>query len=288
MNALKTRLEYITLCLLFIAFRSMPIDLASAIGGFMARAIGPYLSAHKTAQKNLAAVFPQMDKKKRQQVLTRMWDNLGRVAAELPHLPGKKLLSRATVYGREHLPTSARNQSMFFSGHIGNWELLSPIAFNHGTPLTLIYRKANNKLVDDMVTRIRATQCVSILPKGASGAVKLVRAVKAGNSIAMLIDQKMNDGIAVPFFGRSAMTAPAIAEFALRYNLPIIPARVIRTQGCHFVCTVYPPIDYTPTGDHAKDVLSIMTQINAIVEEWITEHPDQWFWVHKRWPKETA
>src|SRR5207253_2644034 len=107
---------------------------------------------------------------------------------------------------------------------------------------------------------------------------------KNGQSLAMLIDQKMNDGIAVPFFGRDAMTAPAIAEFALRYNLELIPARVVRTKGCHFEATIFPPMAYEKTGDEEKDVLTIMTAINAILETWIREHPEQWFWVHKRWP----
>ncbi len=124
-----------------------------------------------------------------------------------------------------------------------------------------------------------------MLPKGGQGAVRLLRAIKNGQSLAMLVDQKMNDGIAVPFFGRDAMTAPAIAEFALRYDMPIIPVRVVRTKGCHFEATVYPPLEYEKTGDEEKDSLIIMTKINALLESWIREHPAQWFWVHKRWPK---
>ena len=91
-------------------------------------------------------------------------------------------------------------------------------------------------------------------------------------------------GFAVPFFGRPAMTAPAIAELALRYDMPIIPARVMRTHGCHFEATAYPPLVYEKTGDTARDTLAIMTQINALLESWIREYPAQWFWVHKRWP----
>ena len=102
--------------------------------------------------------------------------------------------------------------------------------------------------------------------------------------MAMLIDQKMNDGIAVPFFGRDAMTAPAIAEFALRYDMPLIPVRAVRTKDCHFEVTIYPPLAYEKTGDDEKDILAIMTQINAQLESWIREYPEQWFWVHKRWP----
>jgi KDO2-lipid IV(A) lauroyltransferase len=285
MRPLKNRLEFIALCLLFIAFRSLPLDMASGIGGFMARSVGPFLRAHKTAIANLSAIYPNMDKEKKRKLLMSMWDNLGRVAAELPHLPGKTLFERITIHGLENLPKQGE-QVLFFSGHIGNWELLSPTAFRNGTVLSGIYRKANNPLVDAMITRIRATQATDLFPKGPSGAVKFVRSIKAGHSIAMLIDQKMNDGISVPFFKKPAMTAPAIAEFALRYNMPIVPARVIRTQGSHFAATIYPPLVFEKTGDQQKDVLAIMTQINQTLESWISEHPEQWFWVHKRWPKD--
>src|SRR5688572_7328258 len=104
MRQLKNRLEYSALCLLFIAFRMLPLDVASYIGGFMARSIGPFLRAHKTAIKNLSAIYPQMDKGKKRKLLRDMWDNLGRVAAELPHLPGKHLFERVTIHGLENLP----------------------------------------------------------------------------------------------------------------------------------------------------------------------------------------
>ena len=100
----------------------------------------------------------------------------------------------------------------------------------------------------------------------------------------MLVDQKMNDGIAVPFFGRDAMTAPALAQLAMRYDMPIIPARVVRRQGAHFDSVIYPPLAYEKTGDSARDTLAIMTAINAMLESWIRETPEQWFWVHRRWP----
>ncbi|NBO19804.1 MAG: lauroyl acyltransferase, partial [Proteobacteria bacterium] len=85
--------------------------------------------------------------------------------------------------------------------------------------------------------------------------------------------------------GRPAMTAPALAEIALRFDLPIIPARVIRLKGAHFRIIVSPPLPYEKTGDTAADVQAIMLKVNQIVEEWVREYPSQWFWVHRRWPK---
>ena len=95
----------------------------------------------------------------------------------------------------------------------------------------------------------------------------------------MLVDQKMNDGIAVPFFGVPAMTAPAIAQLALRYDLPILPAYVLRKSGAHFEAHMFPALEYEKTGDAEKDTLAIMTAINQMLEGWIRAHPEQWFWV---------
>lgn len=287
MRAIKNRLEYALASILLLALRSLPLDVASYIGGFIARSVGPLTRGQRTARDNLAHFLPDIPWKEQRKLLLDMWDNLGRTAAELSHIGSDRLYNRIELVNGENLPQGGK-QVLFFSGHVGNWELLSPIVFKHNIPTTLVYRKANNPLVDALINRQRAKQAHGMLPKGPSGAVKLVRSIKSGDSIAMLIDQKMNDGISVPFFGVPAMTAPAIAEFALRYKIPIVPARVVRTKGCHFKGIIYPPLDYTPTGDQQADVLAIMTRINAIIEGWVREYPEQWFWVHRRWPKGTV
>ncbi len=283
MTKLMHLIEAMLLMLLFTAFRLLPLDMASAMGGWMARAIGPFMSAHKTAQKNLAAAFPEKPKEEREHILRGMWDHLGRVAAEMPHLPSGVMLPRIDLHGAEHFP-DPKNPSMFFSGHIGNWEMLPALAESHGVPITLIYRQANNPYVDRMVAKLRAARSSNMFPKGPKGGFKLARAIKNGETLAMLIDQKMNDGIPVKFFGRDAMTAPAIAQLALRYGMPIIPAHIVRTKGAHFKGVIFPHLSYEKTGDDARDTLLIMTQINAQLESWVRQYPDQWFWVHKRWP----
>lgn len=281
----KNLIEAIVVKILLTAFQALPLDIASAMGGFIGRSAGPFFAAHRVANANLKMIFPEWTTQQRRRTISRMWDNLGRVAGELPHLASDKLHRRLTLHGGENLP-AAETPVIFFSGHIGNWELSYPIAHRHGVPVTLIYRQANNPAVDKMISDIRATQSTDMLPKGQKGAIRLGRAIKSGRTLAMLVDQKMNEGVAVPFFGRPAMTAPAIAEFALRFGLPLIPARIIRTRGCHFEAIVYPPLAYETTGDEKQDVLAILTQINGLLESWIREHPEQWFWVHRRWPKD--
>lgn len=285
MKKLKHLAEFWLMKFLFAGFRLLPLDAASYIGGLMARVIGPRLKAHQTAESNLSAVFPGMDSEERYRVLDAMWDNLGRVAAELPHLPGPGLLARVTLRGTENFPPRGQ-PSIFFSGHFGNWELAHPAAFQQGFPVAAIYRHANNPLVDDFITRIRASHAGEMIPKGAKHSIRIIRAIRSGMTLAMLVDQKMNEGIAVPFFGRPAMTAPAMAELALRYDLPVIPARVLRTGGAHFEITLFPALVPEKTGDTQADVLALMTRVNAQLEGWIREYPAQWFWVHQRWPKD--
>jgi KDO2-lipid IV(A) lauroyltransferase len=280
----KYYLEAGALYLLFTAFSLLPLDLASFIGGWMARAIGPYLSAHRTARENLIKVFPKLKKNEINRILYKMWDHLGRVAAELTHIQGDEIIKRIDIKGADNFSKPGRAGFMF-SGHIGNWELLACVAQASGRPVTGIYRGANNPIVNEMIEKIRSPRYVGMIPKGRQGAVKIVRSIKNNEVIAMLVDQKMNDGIPVPFFGFDAMTAPAIAELALRYDMPIVPANVIRKKGAHFECVVYPPLEYEKTGDNEKDVQTIMLAINKILEGWIRKHPEQWFWVHKRWPK---
>lgn len=284
MKSIQHFIEFILFRLLFAALRILPIDMASSIGGWLGRCIGPLFGAHKVANKNLQMAFPELDKKSREKLLSRIWDNLGRVAGELPHVPSGRLFARCTIHGAEHL-TAYGSQVLFFSGHLGNWEVLPASLCYKGNKLTVVYRSANNPYVDKVINNIRITQTTSLAAKGVRGAVSLVRGIKGGHSIAMLVDQKMNDGISVPFFGRDAMTAPAIAEFALRYDLPIIPTRPVRKKGCHFDVFIYPPLEFEKTGDIKADSLVIMTKINALLESWIREYPEQWFWVHKRWPK---
>jgi Kdo2-lipid IVA lauroyltransferase/acyltransferase len=281
---LQYRLEAIALSGFFKLCRWLPLDVASALGGEIGRLIGPFFSAHKTAQKNIAFVYPDMSKKHINRLTGRMWEHLGRVGAEYASLPGTRITSRVTASGIENLPKPGES-ALFFSGHVGNWELLSSIAYDRGVDLTLVYRHTNNPQVDQIIADIRRSHASDLIAKGLRGGIKILSALKRGGSVAMLVDQKLNNGISVPFFGREAMTSPAIAEIALKYDIPIIPARVIRTQGAYFEGTIYPPLRIEKTGDHKQDVLRVMSQINEVLEGWIRETPEQWFWVHRRWPK---
>ena len=274
--------------LLFAMLGSLPLDAASALGGALARRIGPRLGVSNRARRNLHAALPQLSAPQIEAIVRGMWDNLGRVAAEYPHLrhirvfgPGNRVETR----GLEHLDQAlaAGRQVILFGGHLGNWEIAALAAGQRGLDIAQIYRPANNPLIDRMIARLRGGNG-ELIPKGAIASRRAVAALRRGGHVSLLADQKLNEGIAVPFFGRPAMTAPALALLALHFDCTVLPARVERLQGARFRLTIYPPLDLPRTGDRDAAVLAIMAAVNAMLEGWIRERPEQWFWVHSRWP----
>ncbi len=270
-------------------FGALPIDRASALGGWLGRAIGPHTGISRVAARNLRRAFPEMSDAEVAAVIRGMWDNLGRVAAEYPHLGEIDVYaddSRIEVVGA-HYVDRLRDDGVggiFFAAHLGNWEIPSLGATQNGVPLTHIYRAANNPYVEPIIQRLRAPIGGTHHPKGSAGARELVRGLSRGEHLAMLVDQKFNDGIAVPFFGRDAMTAPALAQLALKYRCPVVPARLERLGGARFRLTFQPPMDLPDTGDRVADVAETMRRVNAIIEDWIRARPEQWLWLHRRWP----
>jgi len=267
--------------------RVLPVDWASALGGWIGRTVGPLMGQSRKAARNLARALPANTPERNRQIILGMWDNLGRVIAEYPHLPricARLEGGRVEVHGL-HIVRDLIGDGkpgIMFGGHLANWEVQPFIARHTGLELGLIYRAPNNEWVDSLLRRLRDAPL--LFRKGQEGAKALFSLLRKGGHAAMLVDQKMNDGIPVPFFGRDAMTAPAIAQFAVRLGCVLVPARTERLKGARFRITVYPPIDIPDTGDRAADERAIMVAINAQLENWIREKPEQWLWLHRRWP----
>jgi len=275
--------------LLYAFFRMLPLDVASAFGGWAARIVGPRLRLSRRAVNNLTRTFPDMPRAEVARIVRGMWDNLGRIAAEFPHLGEFSIYgegSRVEVVGVEYVDRLRDDglPGIFISAHIGNWEIISLAATQRGLPLDRVYREANNRLVEWLYRQGRAAVEGALIPKGAAGVRPLLKSLKDGHHLGMLVDQKMNDGISVPFLGRSAMTAPALADFALKFDCAVVPARVVRLKGAHFRLIVQPPVDLPNTGDRHADIAAGMTMVNAIIEKWVLDAPEQWLWLHNRWP----
>jgi KDO2-lipid IV(A) lauroyltransferase len=272
----------------FGALGLLPLDWASAIGGALARTIGPRLGISKRARLNIRRALPELADHEIAKTIAQMWDNLGRVAAEYPHLRQIRVFEpggRVETHGFEHMDraVAAGRRMIIFSGHIANWEIGMLAAVQYGVEVAQIYRAANNPLIDRMITRFRSIGG-ELIPKGTVAARRAIAVLRRGAHVTMLADQKMNDGIPVPFFGRPAMTASALAALALRFDCDVLPARVERLGGARFRLTVFPPLPLPSSGDHHADVATLMTRVNQTLEGWIRDRPQEWFWVHRRWP----
>ncbi len=293
-GALRRRLRYplegAAAWLAFALCRRLPLDRASRMGGWLGRAVGPPLARSRRAEARLRRAMPELTEAEAKRVIRAMWDNLGRVVAEYPHLEefgGPAGDERVELVGAEHVERAAKDGvgAIFFSAHLGNWEILPPRAARHGVPLTQVYRAANNPFVERLTARARQGGRGLYLPKGPGTARGLFEALQGGAHLAMLVDQKLNEGIPVPFFGRDAMTAPLIAQLGLRFGCPVLPARVERLDGARFRITVLEPLELPSSGDREADVRALMAQVNALIESWVRERPEQWLWLHRRWPE---
>jgi Kdo2-lipid IVA lauroyltransferase/acyltransferase len=282
---------------LWVGLRSLrmlrPVS-ASNLGGFVARTIGPWLPVSGVADSNLRHAMPELDAAARRRIIQGVWDNLGRTAAELPNLA---LLQRTTEGpGWEcdddtelrRLQASG-GPAILFSGHLANWEIGFSVAATLGLRVSWFYRAASNPAVDRLLQTLRrdATGAdVAMFAKGAPGARAAMAHLRRGGVLGMLIDQKLNEGIAVPFFGRNAMTTPALAQFALRLRCAVVPIHPVRLGPARFRVVCEPPMTLPDTGDRTADVRALTSAMNRILEGWIREQPDSWLWLHRRWPPE--
>ncbi len=279
-------LQAALLCTLLFLFRLLPVDAASALGGRIGRTVGPRLTAaNRRAAHNLARSFPEKSAAERGRILLGMWDNVGRILAEYAHLVRLRDGGRIETVGLDTLTAhkAAGGPLILIGAHIGNWELPGVWCARHARPITTVYRPPNNRSVDRLIGRIRSAAGMVEVRKGTEGTRAALKALSEGRNLGMLLDQKLNRGIALPFFGREAMTTPALGLFALRFDCPVVPIRVERTGGANFRVTVCPPLEISRTGDREADVAAIMTRVNRMYEDWIRERPEQWLWMHRRW-----
>ncbi len=267
---------------------------ASNLGGRVARLVGPLLPVSRVAERNLAIAFPDRDAGWRRATIRDAWENLGRVTAEYPHLgnlkrsasgPGWEIAGEAVL--RE---VAARGgPAIFISGHLGNWELLPPVVGHFGIAMSSVYRAPSNPFVDAVILRCReaalAPLAAPLFPKGAHGARAMLAHLRRGGFLGMLVDQKMNDGIAARLFGVRAMTAPALAQLALRFRCPVVPGRSLRIGPARYRFEAEPPLTLPESGDREADIAALTQAVNDTLERWIRDRPGEWLWLHRRFDK---
>tara|TARA_R110001606_G_scaffold12306_2_gene52985 strand:- start:75857 stop:76774 length:918 start_codon:yes stop_codon:yes gene_type:complete len=273
-----------------IAFlRGLGLEGASALGGRLLRTLGPMTRVHRTVLRNLTLAFPDMDPAERAQLAMAQWDQTGRTFAELMMMDRLTPASgRIEIVGAERLEAirTGGKPVVFVSGHFANFELMPAVILAAGIPCMISYRAANNPYVDRQIRTNRARYGVKLFaPKGGDGARELLAGLGRGESVALLNDQKFSEGPEVSFFDHPVNAAPGPSRLALRFGTVLQPMSVTRLPGVRFRLTVHEPIELEATGDRTGDIARGVQAVTRFVEDRVREHPVDWFWVHKRWPK---
>lgn len=284
------RLEAAGYDLAYALTRALPVDAVSALGAAVVGTLGPLTSKHRIVLRNLELAFPEKTEAERRAIAHAFWRAAGRTFAEFPQMdriaadPG-----RIEVEGLERLQQiAARGEpTVLISGHLSNWEAMIAAVVASGANLRISYRPANNPYTDARITRSRRRYGVRLFAaKGAGGARGLIAALKRGETVAMLNDQRDEAGIEAPFFGRTVKTAPGPSRFALGLDARLVPMSVVRREGARFTVTVHEPIVLERSGDQQADMKAAVGAINAFIEARIRARPAEWLWAHRRWPME--
>lgn len=271
-------------------FRILGLKNAANFGSFLSRKIGKKHSTNQLARKNIKLSMPELKDQQIERILDDMWDNLGRIVGEFIFVSkfSKEKLMNYIVLDEESKKNIENiknnfNGGIIFSGHIGNWEIGPKSFLANGINVKTVYRPLNNFAVDKLTSQIRG---VEMIAKSSRGNKQIIEEIKKGNYVIILADQKITDGIPVPFFGRNAITTTSFAKLAIKYNVPLIPARSIRLgKKFKFEVKVEKPLEFERTDNIDAMTKDLTRKINQKLEDWITEYPAQWFWVHNRWKK---
>jgi KDO2-lipid IV(A) lauroyltransferase len=264
----------------------MTPERASATGQRLLRWLGPRL--HKTVhfRRNLALAFPDSSGAEIDRLVREAWGNSGAVLAEYPHLAKLRTERTETVVKFDiDAVRDGRRRAIFVTAHLANWEISAAAAAQSGVPVTVVYTPQENPWVDRMLHRHRrALGCGLVARDDAMRA--MIRELSAGRSIGLLVDQRVDTGEPVPFFGIDKLTTVVPARLALRFDCDLVPVRIERLPGARFRVTAHPPVrcDDMALSEHDR-ALEMTRRINALFEDWIRELPEQWFCSNRRWAK---
>ncbi|WP_296578630.1 lipid A biosynthesis lauroyl acyltransferase [Phreatobacter sp.] len=267
-------------------------DRASDIGAWILPRIGRLLPVNRIGHANLKAAFPEKPEAEIQAILDGCWQNLGRTAFEYacmdelwdydPARPNQGRIVTDDVALYERLRDDGK-PAIFFAAHLANWEMPAVAAAAHGLDTTALYRMPNNRFVARAIHRIRGKTMGKLVASGGSGVLQLARELEANNHVGMLIDQHLQRGVDVTFFGRPAKANPTAARLAREFDCPVHGVRVIRLPGNRFRLEATEELVLPRDGEGRVDVKATMQMLTDIVEGWVREHPDQWLWLHRRW-----
>ena len=285
MKLLKYFFEFIFIYILFLIFKIIGYKNSSNLGEKIGKFFGPFTRSKKKIINNLKDSNIGVDDLERETIIKKMWGNYGRILAEYPFLKKFKnnsLEQYIEIEGKEHLEEIKKDNRrvVFVSGHFNNFELMAMQLENSGLNIAAIYRPLNNVFLNRIMEKIRLNDiCKKQIKKGKSGTRELLQLFKDGYSIALMIDQRVSEGIKSQLFKRSALTTTIPAQLVKKYGVDVVPIYIERKKKVYFKMYVNKPINFK------KDVsLEEVTEtLNQELEKMILKKPDQWIWSHDRW-----
>ena len=279
-------IEFLLVEFLFIICKIIGYKSASNLGFFIGKNFGNFFRKKKSIIENLHKSKIAI-KISENQFVNNVLGNYGRILAEYPFLKDfrkNKLEQFIKIDGIENLNKIKNNDKpvVFISGHFNNFELMAMQIEKNGVNLAAIYRPLNNVFLNKTMEQIRTEYiCKNQIRKGRSGTRQILENLKKGNSIALMIDQRVTEGIKIDFFGNLASTTTIPAQIIKKYECDLVPIYIERLDKYNFKMYVSQPIVI----NKKKSQEEISKHLNKILEEMILKNPDQWIWTHNRWRK---
>ncbi len=285
MKYIKYFFQFLFVIAFFCLFKVLGLKLSSTISGKLFETIGPIFRSKNLIHSNIKKAFPEISLKNLDKITKMMWNNYGRVFAEymfIKNFRQNKLSSKIKIDGQEILDEIIRSnkQVVFISGHFANFELMAMHLEKSGINLSAIYRPLNNIFLNKIMEKIREKYiCKNQIKKGIGGIKKLIGFKIRNYSTALMIDQRVSQGISVNFFNKKAFTTTIPAQLVKRFNIPIVPIHIERISGTNFKITIHKPINFLKN----ETVSDITDKLNHILEKMVIKKPEQWIWSHNRW-----
>ena len=285
MKYIKYFIQFLIIIISFIIFKLLGPILSSNLSGKIFEKIGPFFRPKKIILSNLRRAYPKKNPEELNKIINLMWNNYGRFFAEFMYIKNfrlGKLSEKIEIEGKEILEDIKINnrQVVFISGHFSNFELMAMSLEKSGIKLSAIYRPLNNIFLNQIMEIVRKKYiCRNQIKKGIGGLKKLIELKRNNLSTALMIDQRVSEGILSNFFNKKALTTTIPAQLVKRFNIPIVPVFIERTEGIKFKIRISPPINFSEN----STIQSITDELNLILEKMINKKPEQWIWSHNRW-----
>ena len=285
MKVIKYFLEFFFISILFFIFKIIGYKNASNLGEKIGKSFGPLFRSSLKVKKNLENSNIGNSNEERERIVKNMWGNYGRIFADYMYIKNfrnENLFKNIEVVG-ENILEEIKNEKepvIFISGHFNNFELMALYLEKSGIDLAAIYRPLNNKFLNPLMEKIRIQYiCKKQIKKGISGTKEILKHFRNGTSIALMIDQRVSEGIKTKFFNNEALTTTIPAQFVKKFKCKIVPVYIERINKHQFILEILQPISFSKD----ENIESITMNLNKVLEELIRRKPDQWIWTHNRW-----